>query len=103
MKVEFKHDLPEERALTCAENIFKNLAVKYEDEFSNLEQEIDGNIISFSFRARGMSISGNITVLENEVVIESRLPFAARMFQGLIENKIKENGDEMLNDCKNNI
>lgn len=99
MKIEFKHDLPKEKALTCAEKIFKNLSEKFKDEFSNLEQKINGNIISFSFRARGMNISGNITVHEKEVVIESRLPFAARMFQGLIENKIKENGDKLLKEC----
>ena len=46
-----------------------------------------------------MNISGTITVNENNVLIESKLPFAARIFQGLIENKIRENADEKIAEC----
>lgn len=99
MKVELEHNLPYERAVKCAENLFTELTKKYEDEFSDLEQDISGNIITFSLKARGMKISGKITVHENNVVIESKLPFAARVFQGLIENKIKENADKEMAKC----
>ncbi len=99
MKVEIKHNLSQDKAISCAENIFKDLSEKFKDEFSDLVQKTTGNKISFSFKARGMGLSGNITVNENVVLIESRLPLAARMFQGLIENKIKENADKLMADC----
>lgn len=99
MKVELEHNLPYDRAIKCAENLFKEITLKYKDEFSDLEQEISGNIITFSLKARGMKISGKITVNENNVIIEAKLPFAARVFQGLIENKIKENADKELAKC----
>jgi len=99
MKVEIEHNLPQDKAISCAENIFKDLSEKFKDEFSDLEQKTKANKISFSFKARGMGLSGNITVNENQVIIESRLPLAARMFQALIENKIKENADKMMADC----
>ncbi len=99
MKVILDHNLPQEKAIPCAEKIFKDLSVKYEDEFSDLEQKTEGNKIFFSFRIRGMNISGTITVNENNVTIESKLPFAARIFQGLIENKIRENADEKIAEC----
>ena len=99
MKIELEHNLPQDRAIICAEKIFKDLSEKYEDEFSDLEQKTEGNIILFSFRIRGMNISGTITVNENNVLIESKLPFAARIFQGLIENKIRENADEKIAEC----
>ena len=99
MKVELEHTLGKEKAIPCAEKIFKELAKKYEDEFSELEQVTSGNIIRFSMKIRGMHISGTVTVNENTVVIESKLPFTLRVFQGLIENKIKENADEHMAAC----
>jgi len=99
MKVELEHNLTKEKAIPCAEKIFTELADKYENEFSDLEQSTNGNIITFSLKIRGMNISGTVTVNENNVVIESRLPFAARVFQGLIETKIKENADDMMSKC----
>lgn len=100
MKVELKHILGKEKAIPCAEKIFKELAEKFEDEFSDLEQSRDDNIIQFSLKVRGMQISGIVTVNEDNVIIESKLPFALRVFQGLIENKIKENADEHMAKCQ---
>lgn len=100
MELLLNHNLPQEKAVSCAEKIFSELSVKFKDEFSNLKQERDGNKILFSFKIRGMNISGKMTVKENEVLLESKLPFAARMFKGMIEDKIKENADKMLEECK---
>ena len=99
MKVVLDHNLPQERAIICAEKIFKDLSEKYEDEFSDLEQKTEGNEILFSFRIRGMNISGTITVNEDNVTIEGKLPFAAKIFKGLIENKIRENADDKIAEC----
>ena len=45
MKVEIKHNFSQEKAIYCAENIFKDLSEKYKDEFSDLEQKTEKNII----------------------------------------------------------
>ncbi len=99
MRIELNHNLEKDRGIICAEKIFKQLSEEYKDEFSDLKQNTNGNIINFSFRIRGMNINGEITVEKEKVIIESKLPFAARMFQGLIENKIKENADKMISQC----
>ncbi|NOZ34660.1 MAG: hypothetical protein GXO80_05105 [Chlorobi bacterium] len=100
MIIQINHNLDKERGIICAEKIFFKLAEQYKDEFSDLKQETNGNEIDFSFKIRGMKINGQITVNENKVVIESNLPFAARIFQGMIETQIKENADKMLSECK---
>lgn len=100
MKVSVKHNFTQKTATDCAENIFKNLSEKFKDEFSDLKQERNENVIDFSFKIRGMNVKGKMTISENEVTVESRLPFAARIFQGLIENKIKENAEDMMAECK---
>ncbi len=100
MKVEINHNLDSEKGVVCAEKIFKQLSEQYKDEFSDLKQETKGNVINFSFKIRGMHINGQITVSEDHVEIESKLPFAARIFQNKIETIIKENADRMISDCK---
>ena len=99
MKIELKHNLPYDRAINCAEKLFTELTEKFKDEFSDLEQEKNANKIDFSVKVRGMKISGKIIVNEENVIIESKLPFAARVFQGLIESKIKENADKEIAKC----
>ncbi len=100
MKIELKHNFGEEKGTLCAEKIFSQLVFQYKDEFSDLKQNTRKNEIDFSFKIRGMHITGVIVVKENKVIIESKLPFAARIFQGLIESKIKENADKMISECK---
>jgi|GEM_PF-3307466 hypothetical protein len=100
MIIIIQHQLPQEKAMQCAEKIFKDLSEKFKNEFSDLDQKTEKNIILFSFRARSMDISGTVTVNKNDVTIESKLPFAARIFQGLIENKIKEQAENLLKNCQ---
>ncbi len=100
MKVELNHDLGTEKGITCAEKILAGLAEEHKGEFSDLKQEISGNTVKFSLKAKGMNLSGKISVFEDTVVIESKLPFAARMFQGMIEEMIKDNADRMMKKCR---
>ncbi len=100
MTIQIEHNLDKERGIICAEKIFSQLAEQYKDEFSDLKQETKENKIYFSFKIRGMKINGEIIVNENKVIIESKLPFAARIFQGMIETQIKENADKMISECR---
>lgn len=100
MTIQLNHNLDTEKGIVCAEKIFKRLSEEYKDEFSDLQQETNGNIINFSFKIRGMNIKGDITVEKNKVTINSKLPFAAKLFQGMIEDKIKENANKMISNCK---
>ncbi len=99
MTIELNHNLEQEKGIICAEKIFNQLSEEYKDEFSDLKQNTVGNIINFSFKIRGMNIKGNITVEKDKVIIKSKLPFAARIFRGMIEDKIKENADKMISQC----
>ena len=66
-------------------------------ELSNVTEtwDDDGNLF-FAFTAMGMSISGNMTVEDNQVVVAGKMPLAAAMFRGAIENQIKEKVQEIL-------
>ncbi|MCH2181843.1 MAG: polyhydroxyalkanoic acid system family protein [Mariniblastus sp.] len=66
-------------------------------QLSNVTETWDdeGNLY-FAFTAMSMSISGNMIVEETEVIVAGKMPLAAAMFRGAIENQIKEKVQEIL-------
>ncbi len=103
MTIKIEHKSDENKSIVCAEKIFKQLTEEYKDEFSDLKQETRGNMIDFSFKIRGMHVKGTISVEKDNIVIQSKLPFALKLFQKTIEDKIKENADKMLSECMQNL
>ena len=63
------------------------------DNASNVEGQWNGNVLHFAFRTRGMNIKGTFLVTDDEIIIESRLPFMARPFEGRIRSAINEQLD----------
>jgi hypothetical protein len=66
-------------------------------EVSNVTESWDenGNLV-FAFTAMSMSISGNMIVEEAQVIVAGKMPLAAAMFRGAIENQIKSKVREIL-------
>ncbi|MFP6612189.1 MAG: polyhydroxyalkanoic acid system family protein [Pirellulales bacterium] len=61
---------------------------RYGDEVSDVVESWDGSHLNFGFRTRGMKISGNIEVEDDQVKLEGTLPLAAMMFKGRIEKEV---------------
>jgi hypothetical protein len=99
MKVTINHNFTQDKALICAERIIKSLTEKYKDEITDYLSERKDSIILFSLKARGMKFKGSISVDEKKVIIESRLPVALKVFEGLLEKKIIENAEHEIKKC----
>ena len=50
----------------------------------------------FTFRTRGMNIKGTFLVADDEMIIESKLPFMARPFEGRVWSAIEQQLDIIL-------
>jgi hypothetical protein len=100
MKVVINHQFTKEKAVKCAENLIRNLTEKFKDDISDFRQEKEGDIILFSLKAKGMKFKGTISIEINSVIIESKLPLAIKMFEGVLEKKILENADKEILKCK---
>ena len=59
-------------------------------ELSDVQEKWDdaGNL-TFSFKAMGLQISGNLTTTDDDVTVKGKLPFAAVPFRGAIESQIE--------------
>lgn len=60
------------------------------------EERWEGDTLHFAFTAEGQAISGQCEVGDNDFVIDAKLPFMLRLFEGQIEKKIQEQAKKML-------
>ncbi|PID88319.1 MAG: hypothetical protein CSB06_00765 [Bacteroidia bacterium] len=96
MKIELPHHLPKNEAFKQAEQLFVMLSGKEKTVISNLAQRTEGDCIYFSFSFMNKNIKGRLIAEEYKVTIELDLPLALRMFEGLIEQKLRGYGQKAL-------
>ncbi len=68
----------------------------YGADASDLREEWNEAILSFGFKASGMKVSGTVTVESETVKIAAKVPFAAMMFKGMIEKRVRQELDAVL-------
>jgi hypothetical protein len=54
------------------------------------EEKWEGDTLSFSFSAQGQLISGTLRVDDSEYVLDAKLPFMFRLFEGRIQSEIEK-------------
>src|ERR1700743_1386009 len=60
------------------------------------KEEWNGNTLAFAFTAEGQKIAGQCEVQDNQFVVDAKLPFMLRLFEGRIQKAIEEQTREML-------
>ena len=84
------HAQTQEEALSRIKQMLSRLQEEQKGTVTNVQENWDGPNVSFSFSAKGFNIAGTIQVTENEVHLESDLPFAVSVFKGQIASMITE-------------
>ncbi len=103
MKVIVNHTLSRADALQCSKEILEHLRRQHATSITSVVEVWTDYKSDFSFRYRNMSITGNIFVNENNIEISGRLPMAAMLFNGIIEDTIKREAAAMLGNCKKSV
>lgn len=89
MKLSVPHTLSQEEAVRRVKGLLPGLKQRFAKEIKDLKEQWTGDRCEFSFKARGFSISGTLTIKASEVVLEGKLPIlAATLFGSTIENRI---------------
>lgn len=96
LSMNIPHQLGKEEALNRIQSVLKNVEAKFGNQISDLQQDWQGNTGNFSFRVMNMPVSGILTVNDNDVALDSKLPMAAAMFQGKIKSVILEEARKVL-------
>ena len=96
MEIRRDHNMTMDSAVQLANQILPEFIEKAGDNVSNIQQQWDGNVLRFAFRTHGMNIKGTFLVTDDEIIIESELPFMARPFEGRVRSAIEQQLDILL-------
>lgn len=96
LNVNIPHELSKEEALDRIKNMLTSLKEQQKDKITNLKEDWEGNKGNFSFSAMGFDLSGDVNVEDNNVEINSKLPFAVSFFKSAIEDMITKEAKKLL-------
>ena len=96
MEIRRHHNMTMDAAVQLSDQILPGFIEQAGDNVSNIQRQWDGNVLRFAFRTRGMNIKGTFLVTDDEIIIESKLPFIARPFEGHIRSAIEQQLDILL-------
>ena len=96
LNVHVPHTLGQEQAICRLKEQLGKAKNKFGQEVSDLEEEWDGNVLSFGFTTLGVKIRGTVTSAESEVKVAAKLPYAAMLFRGAIERQIRGELEKIL-------
>ena len=96
MEIRRHHNMTTDAAVQLTDQILPRFIEQADDNVSNIQRQWDGNVLRFAFRTRGMNIKGTFLVTDDEIIIESKLPFIARPFEGRVRSAIEQQLDIFL-------
>ena len=95
MKVTVPHHTTREEAKRKIEERLGNLERQYGHYATDIDKQWDGDRLTFSVKARGMSGSGSLEITDSEVIVDGKLPLMARPFESRIKSTIEREAAAM--------
>ena len=96
LTTETPHALARDEAIRRLKERFGEARDTYGSQVTDLHEQWNGGTLSFSFKVVGMSIAGTVAVEDSAVKLDAELPMAAIMFKGMIEGRIREELNTLL-------
>ncbi len=88
--IEVNHALGQDEALRRLKEKLAEVESTHGDQVKDLRQQWDGNTLSASCKALGMSLGGTLTVEDSQVKIDAKVPLAAMVFKATIKQRVRE-------------
>ena len=89
VKVSVPYQIPQDEALSRIQARIVQIKAQYASTVSNLTENWNGYVGTFSGSARGFSVSGSLAVSPSVVTVDIALPLVALPFKGQIETGIR--------------
>lgn len=95
MHITVPHHTTREDARRKIEERMTNLERQYGHYATDIDKSWDGDRLTFSVKARGMSGSGSLEITDSEVIVDGKLPLMARPFESRIKSTIEREAEAM--------
>lgn len=89
-RTEVPHGLGQDQAVTRLKGFVEQVLEKFKDQLDGADGDWVGNVLDFSLKAAGVTITGQLTVDESAARVSGRLPLLALPMRGVIERQIAE-------------
>lgn len=98
MKIEHSYNGTRDEAYAQIDSLISSLQSEHGDKISNpLTSWNDAkDLMNFSFKVYGFKLKGTIQIYDKKVILDGKVPFLARGFQGKAEDLIKGKLEEIL-------
>ena len=90
IEVRTDHQLPAAEAVEKLQLFGETLKQKHGGEVEIIKEQWHDQTLDFSLAAKGITIDGELVVDDDQALVRCRLPFAAMLFRGRIENDIQK-------------
>ena len=92
IEINVPHELEPKEAVEKLQAFSGQVREQFGEQVTSIEETWDEerDALTFSVKARGMAVDGNLVVTETCVEVISTLPFAALPFRGMIESYIRK-------------
>jgi len=85
-----EHSLGKESAKATLSSFMDEALQTYGDSVDDVQSQWNDYELEFSFKAMGMTVSGQLIVADDVVTINGKIPFALSMFPGKIERTMED-------------
>jgi putative polyhydroxyalkanoate system protein len=89
LSVRVPHTLGQQQATERLKQRFREVQDQFGQHVSDLEEQWNGHVLRFGFRALGIRVEGTVTSGESEVSVDAGLPLLAMPLKGRIEQQIR--------------
>ena len=84
------HQLGQEEALARLKRLLTKVKNRYQTQVSDLQETWTDNVVQFGFKTYGFTVAGQMTVGPTDVRFDAKVPMAAMMFKGKIEQTLRD-------------
>jgi len=95
MHITVPHHTTREEARRKIDERMTNLESQYGHYATDIDKSWDGDRLTFSVKAKGMSGSGSLEITDSEVIVDGKLPLMARPFESRIKSTIEREAAAM--------
>src|SRR5258708_1170033 len=96
MHITVPHHTTREEARRKVEERMAGLEGQYGHYATDIDKSWEGDRLTFSVKARGMSGSGSLEITDTEVIVDGKLPLMARPFESRIKSTIEREAAAMV-------
>ncbi|HEY4487551.1 MAG TPA: polyhydroxyalkanoic acid system family protein [Candidatus Paceibacterota bacterium] len=96
MHLQIPHTFSQQEATERIKLAISEAKTKMGDKGSIDEERWEGSTLHFAVSGQGQHISGTLEVKDKEFILDAKLPFMMRLFEGKIEKAILEQAKQLL-------